>query len=698
MLRPIKRGTRTHEIELLMSNEAEIKSRFLPSDDHRERLRRWRMMKDIFTRLGVGIGGVGVIIAITLIFFYLVYVVIPLFQGAKATPIGTYGSPAEGAAETVHLAMEEQGEIAVQFTVNGRAVFFDTHTGAIIDTHRVALPVGATITSFGVADPVAKLVGFGLSNGQAIVITHQYDVTFPNDRRLITPRIMYPFGEEPIVVDMQAQPLTHLAVQTDDVGATIAAATGDGRLVLTAMTKTVHFIDDSVTLSQAHTDLPALDADIRALLMNPEQRNLYVVSMQGRLTHFDIRGNHEPEIVQHVQLIPNDHDIATVQLLSGGISLLVSTTNGTIAQWFSVRGADGKPVLTNIREFHTALTGITQIVPEYFRKGFVASDREGRVGVYHTTAHRTVLVADMAASGIQHLAIGPRANYLLTEDTNQQFDFWELHNEHPEISWSSLWGKVWYESYQEPEYVWQSSAATETFEPKFSLVPISFGTIKAALYAMLFAIVLSILGAIYTAHFMAPKMRSYVKPSIEVMEALPTVILGFLAGLWLAPFIERNLPGVVTMLIVVPLGVVVSAYVWSRLPETMRHTVSEGWEAALLIVPITILAVASIAMSPWLELTFFGGDVRQWLTSEIGISFDQRNSIVVGLAMGFAVIPTIFSISEDAIFAVPKHLTHGSLAMGATPWQTLTRVVILTASPGIFSAVMIGLDALLGRP
>jgi phosphate transport system permease protein len=65
--------------------------------------------------------------------------------------------------------------------------------------------------------------------------------------------------------------------------------------------------------------------------------------------------------------------------------------------------------------------------------------------------------------------------------------------------------------------------------------------------------------------------------------------------------------------------------------------------------------------------------------------------------MGFAVIPTIFSIAEDAVFSVPKSLTFGSLALGATPWQTLTRVVILTASPGIFSAVMIGMGRAVGE-
>ena len=55
-------------------------------------------------------------------------------------------------------------------------------------------------------------------------------------------------------------------------------------------------------------------------------------------------------------------------------------------------------------------------------------------------------------------------------------------------------------------------------------------------------------------------------------------------------------------------------------------------------------------------------DMCNWLSNDLGISFDQRNAMVVGFAMGFAVIPTIYSIAEDALFGVPKSLSHGSLA------------------------------------
>ena len=72
----------------------------------------------------------------------------------------------------------------------------------------------------------------------------------------------------------------------------------------------------------------------------------------------------------------------------------------------------------------------------------------------------------------------------------------DIDNEHPEVSFASLWSKVWYENYSQPEYVWQSSASSNEFEPKFSLTPLAFGTLKAALYAMFFALPLALMGAI----------------------------------------------------------------------------------------------------------------------------------------------------------------------------------------------------------
>src|SRR5690606_9605767 len=113
--------------------------------------------------------------------------------------------------------------------------------------------------------------------------------------------------------------------------------------------------------------------------------------------------------------------------------------------------------------------------------------------------------------------------------------------------------------------------------------PIAFGTLKAALYAMLFAVPVAVFGAIYTAYFMAPKMRRVVKPTIELMEALPTVIIGFLAGLWFAPLVESHLTSIVALFLFLPLSTVIIGLLWSQLPKTVLRKMAGGWHALILI-------------------------------------------------------------------------------------------------------------------
>ena len=385
-----------------------------------------------------------------------------------------------------------------------------------------------------------------------------------------------------------------------------------------------------------------------------------------------------------------------IAFLLGGISLLVADDQGAIAQWFLTR-RDNTVALEKIRSFEGSESPIVSLTPEQRRKSFVSVDMQGVVSLFNTTARRQAFSGKLASEGVSAIAISPRGDALLIEAGNGNMALWEVENKHPEVSWSALWSRVWYEGYGEPDFIWQSSAASNEFEPKYSLVPLSFGTLKAAFYAMLLAAPLAICGAIFTGYFMAPMMRRKVKPLIELMEALPTVVLGFLAGLWLAPFVENNLLGIFSVLVLLPASILLMSFVWVQLPNDLRHRIPDGWEAGILVPVIVAATVLSFAIATPLEALFFGGDMRFYLTNELGISYDQRNAMVVGFAMGFAVIPTIFSIAEDAIFTVPKHLTYGSLALGATPWQSLYRVVLPTASPGIFSALMIGMGRAVGE-
>ena len=670
----------------------------LPASDSPTSIRRrkLRQIKDRLAKQMIGIGGISVIIAIVLIFFYLLYVVFPLFMPGGMERITEYSTPKDG-QKTLYLAMEEQNEVAVRFDDGANATFLNTVDGSVRDRVSIELPLGASVSSFAAATPATRIVAYGLDDGQVVVAKHEYKISYPNDKRLITPVIEYPFGTDPIEIDSMGNMLTLLAVQRNADQASIVGMTDDRRILITTLTLEESMFDDEVSIEASTATLDGAPTNVSHLLLDKEQRTLYIAEKTGHISAYNVSDPSDPELIQRLSVVAPGEQITDIKFLTGDISLLIATNKGEVSQWFPVRDENNNKILTRIRHFDASGQQVNNILPEYFRKGFVTTSDQGQLSIHHATANQTVIREQISNVTINHMAISPRASALLAEDANQQLLFWKIDNEHPEVSWESLWGKVWYESYQEPDYIWQSSSASNDFEPKFSLTPISFGTIKAAFYAMLFAVPLAIMGAIYTAYFMTPKMRSTVKPSIEIMEALPTVILGFLAGLWLAPFVEEYLAGIFTLLLLLPLSILICSYFWYLLPRELRGRVPEGWQSLMLVLPIILTAWLSFALSSPIEHLFFDGSLRSWMDRELGIGYDQRNSLVVGLAMGFAVIPTIFSITEDAIFSVPKHLTTGSLALGATQWQTLMRVVLLTASPGIFSAVMIGLGRAVGE-
>ncbi|ERI52531.1 phosphate ABC transporter permease [Pseudomonas sp. EGD-AK9] len=658
-----------------------------------QRKRRLRALKDRFARWAVSVGGMAVLGAITLIFFYLAYVVLPMFQGAdldsrkpvQAAWLGEAGAP-------LLLTLEEQNQMAMRLDQSGQVQFFDAKQMQPLSRVQLPIPADARIVSVGQDQPGSNRVALGLSNGQVLVFRHVYKLSYPNDVQTITPSIEYPFGAAPIELDAQGRELDHVGLSLNGGTLMLAGSTGTELHVLN-LGREENLMTGEVTLSEERVALPQIAEPIKALIIDPRHLWLYVVNGRATADVFDLRSN---SLNGRYKLLENGKlEVSQATSLLGGISLLIGDSSGAIAQWFMVREADGKAVLKSIRSFQLGDSPIVQILPEERRKGFLALDEQGNLGIFHSTAHRTLLV-DQVAEGQVLAALSPRANRVLVEREGQ-LQRWIIDNPHPEISWSSLWGKVWYENYDAPGYVWQSTSASTDAEPKLSLAPLAFGTLKAAFYAMLLAAPLAIAAAIYTAYFMAPAMRRKVKPVIELMEALPTVILGFFAGLFLAPYVEGHLPGIFSLLIFTPIGILLAGYLWSRLPESIRLSVPDGWESALLIPVILLVAYVSLAMSGHLENWLFDGDMRMWLSNDLGIPFDQRNALVVGLAMGFAVIPNIYSIAEDAVFSVPKSLTFGSLALGATPWQTLTRVVILTASPGIFSAVMIGMGRAVGE-
>jgi len=649
-----------------------------------------RVIKDKLVKYGITSGGSLVLVTLLLIFGYLLYVVLPIFAPVSIELKEEFTH--QNSSQVLVLGLDEQNDVTYQLTDDGDLTFYslrEQDLGEIL-LDKVMLE---DKTAFARSSSTTGAIILADSKGEAVVFKPNFSTSYPNDVRVISPKIDYPLGDSVLTIDPQGQKIISVGLEYNEEAAGIAAVTEDNRGLYMLLTANVNMMTDETEWENEVVDLPSFPEHVDQMLLTPNLRNLFVLS-HNDLFVYDVSDIDDVILKESIAINAKNADVTTISLLTGASSVMVGNSNGVISQWFEVL-KDGKRNFTFIRDFEAG-SKVTNIVPEFSRKGFLVTDDKGDLSIYHSTAHTRLINQNISSNDHIVTAISPRANSALVADDNK-ISLFSIDNEHPEITWSALWQKVWYEGYPKPEFLWQSTSASDDFEAKLSLMPISFGTIKAAFYAMLFAVPIAVAGAIYSAYFMSPAIRSYVKPTVEIMEALPTVILGFLAGLWLAPLVESHLPGLILLLISLPLSVLAAALIWSSLPKNIKDSTPEGYQVLFLIPVVLIAGYASMSLSNSLEIWLFDGNTRVYLTNELGIDFDQRNSLIVGIAMGFAVIPTIYTIAEDAVFSVPKSLTMGSLALGATPWQTLAKVVILTASPGIFSAVMMGLGRAVGE-
>ncbi|HEX2140528.1 MAG TPA: phosphate ABC transporter permease, partial [Woeseiaceae bacterium] len=601
----------------------------------RDARRRLRTLKDHAVRYAVSIGGIGVIIAIALIFFYLLQVVLPLFKPATMAAGHSFDMPGPP-SRTLHLSLEEHGGIGARYTAAGQVLFFDTADGRILD--RVMLTdEGVMASALGVSSLADDGVVIGLDDGRILATETEYAISYPGNKRTVATGIEYPLGAEPVVVDEAGRAVIAVSGRVGEEDARFVSVLADGTVVVTHVAMETSFLTGELTVAESvnqELDVRVGNGELPVFaLLDPMQEWIYLASQSGDAAALR-RGPDGFALNERLQLVDPGERLTELTFLTGGISLLAGTDRGRILQWFPVRDPENEYRLQRVRSFDGPDSPVTALAPEHRRKGFAAGHADGTLGLHYTTSTRTLVERKVGDLPIRELTLSPRANRIVAETGDNLFRQWHVENEHPEISWSALWGRIWYESYPEPDYVWQSSSASNEFEPKFSLLPLSFGTLKAAFYAMLVAMPLAIMGAIFTAYFMSPAMRRAVKPTIEIMEALPTVILGFLAGLWLAPLLEANLAALFLLLVLLPGGMVLCGFLWQQMPATIRNRVPGGWEPLLLMLPVLILGWLAFALGPPIETAFFGGNLPQWISNRLGIDYSQRNSLVVGIAMG----------------------------------------------------------------
>ncbi len=660
---------------------------------------RKRLIADRAARWVVSAGGIGIIACILGILIFILFEVAPLLFSARVEAGRKVAVPGAGTVEAVlsddyrtHVAtLDEHGVVRVVRMQDGKVVYT---SDVMANPHPLAPSPdsgeGEKAPSLLAATvpPQTHAFAAATSDGRVLLKSMGFGVSFQGAERVITPDETPPIFLE---LDPGKRPLGTFAAQLDaDGNAVAAAALADGRLAVArrGIEKNEMTGEATESLGRAEVDAPGR---ITALVIDPAQKNLYAGTAGGDLLWWTLQNGQPGELHTANAGAP----ITVLNLLLGGRSLAVGQENGALSVWFPVNETGDTVRLARTHEFPRHPGVIRRIAPSQRDRSFLAASA-GRLGLYFSTADRTLWTGASPVRDAQGLFYTPKADGAYVAGGGQVAEV-DIHNPHPEVTARSLFGKVWYEGYAEPAWVWQSSGGSDDFEPKLSLTPLLVGTLKGTFYSLLLAIPLGVFGAMYISQFMHPAYKRYVKPIVEIMASLPSVVLGFLAGLWLAPRIERVLPALVLMAVGLPLFILLAGYLWSRLPRAFRGRFPAGTEALLFVFVLAAGATLCFRLSAGFERLAFAGDFKTWLMHATGLGFDQRNAVVVGLAMGFAVIPIIFAIAEDAFSNVPSNLVAGSLALGADRWQTVTRVVLPSASPGIFSAIMIGFGRAVGE-
>ena len=867
-----------------------------------KRQRRTRFsikLADIISRILITCGGVGTICAVGLVCIFLVVEVLPLFMPGKAETSGTI-TVASKQPSVEYLHSDEYRLMTGIVTSTGHWVVQRSDTGEVLHDSELFPGAEPTAWSFSTA---GDSVAVGFADGSVRLGSIGFQPEFlrsrdvaPELRELAmgefrtvdggiverTPegqlRRQVPVFEFSDPVDaLPGKRIVKLDHLVTDRRRIFTAVAEDGSGVLSRVRERKNLMTGKVTLRTRGVDLPNLQRDGQNPIfvgLTGLGDNVWVTWANGHFQRIDTRNADEAIIVEELDLERGGIEVTACRFANGKATLLVGDAAGHVSAWFTIKPdqgheadlpADGA-VLTRGHLLDLGDSAITSLGVSSRTRLLVAGLEDGTIRLVNITTEREVATVTM--DGVPGtVAIAPKDDGFVAI-AGASVQSWSLDAPYHEVSPAGLILPVHYESYTVPETVWQSSSGDDAFEPKYGMWPLIFGTLKATFYALVFGAPVALLAAVYTSEFLSNRVKSVVKPGIEMMASLPSVVLGFIGGLVVAVWVEQRVMAVVLAVFTIPFAYLLFARFWQLIPRhlTLRsptwvrllcllllatpagvlfakllaapaewaffgvRTVERSsgavlaeeydlvtWLSAVadanqpivfessgvggwmfLCVPLAALFMASFSLlkvTPWLRqfgagwdesrmalvdllrfvlsalvglvlawvlsliaLTLFGdartsaivgwllltapamalacystqklvldrigtrlGDapwlwlvhigaglaaayvlalIGQSVMGELGPflgTFIQRNALVVGFIMGFAIIPIIYTIAEDALSAVPNHLRSGSLGAGATPWQTAMRIVIPTAMSGIFSAIMIGLGRAVGE-
>jgi phosphate transport system permease protein len=760
---------------------------------------------DKVARLLISLGGIGSIAAVSLVGVFLVVVAAPLFKTPERAD--SHILPPLSRTDDIQLHADEHGTMFWSWSPDNGFLVNDLAGGDVLDRLDGGLPTNTHVVAFASnSDDTA----FGTTDGKLIMgrvdfsLEYLLDAAVPDSLQDLQPgrTVAYDHGilgrtpddmfqhrrlnvETGDPLELSRHPIALLDYAVLPGGRVITAMDSTGAVFLNSVNRRKNLLTGKVTTklkgSQFDLDYGA-NGPPAWLLLNGRGDNLYIVWADGRLQRYDTSRIDDPQLLETTDILPEPgQHITAMTFLVGDTSLAVGDESGRTVVWFLINNPEA--VAADKRMFMPAkiLTplsdgaGVSALASSGRSRLLAVGYTDGSAGLFHVTNERRLIDFQGDGAAVTALCLTPRDDGLLIT-TSGGLAYTAFSAPHPETDLKALLAPIWYEGYEKPTHVWQSTGGSDDFEAKYGLVPLISGTLKATFYSLLFGLPLALMAALTTSEFMHPNIKMRVKPAIELMASLPSVVLGFLAALVFAPWLEHHVPPALSAVFTIPFSLLLGAHLWQLLPiETaIRH---QAWKFPGMGLMLIVGGLAAIPAGRFIEAQVFAGDIMTWLDGQIGSGFGgwlmlalplsvlivgltmirsveprlrrvstgwsrprfvlvdllrflvgssavllltmaiagllaalgldprgsvvgtyiQRNALVVGFVMGFAIIPIVYTIAEDALSAVPDHLRAASLGAGASPWQTALRVVVPPAASGLFSAMMVGLGRAVGE-
>ncbi len=623
-------------------------------------------------------GGVGTIGAVTLMMVFLFSVAWPLFKSASIEE--TQVAPTtQGSEQLAYMGLDEEGELAWLLEDSGRLRALRLENGepyleadlfpdAQVTSIRTPL-IGETFT-FGFANGTVCKADIGFLTREIL------DHDFPEGAKPLEPGEEVLIGEEffarteegslrrtTLQWDVQEPfetPAQGSILQLDRVMATTGEYYGlldeADQLHVLRVRETENWMTEELEreVADLHLNpiLPEREPLPGGVLLGTGATQAMVYYPDGHLVQLSITRFSEPELVEELTLTDPGEKLDYLDFLQGRSTLLSADTHGHLQSWFAVRPEEGGfAKLTRIIDFTAEGARIEAVGLSHRSRMFLAARQSGEITAWQSTLGARIKSFEVPAEEtIRQVAFHPRQDGVVAL-TDRGVHHWRVDFGHPETTLKSMFTPIWYEGYNQPEHVWQSSSSSDDFEPKLGMWPLVFGTIKATIFAMLFGAPIAVLGALFTSQYMRGRSRATTKTMVELLAGLPSVVLGFLAALVVAPFVQTHLSSILSTFFLTPLVLLIGAYLWQLQPVVKRRQ-REGWKRiASIAACLPIALFLGWSFGPLVENAFFGGDAEAWLDHRQGVAASGWFFLMLPLAAMIVVLA--FSYYRD-LQASPK--------------------------------------------